>query len=144
MGQYQTYDEVLKRGKNLITKLNQADWTDRLLIGFGLLVFSLVVMYILKKRIADRGISLVGYLFMPLRWLLSLLIPSLRSAPGPLIPSEQIAEKLAEAGPLLTEVVTDQIKGSLADGVVTAAVASVAPTTAAHGLLGFLEAVVGE
>ncbi|GJJ73808.1 protein transport protein SEC20 [Entomortierella parvispora] len=143
VGQYQTYDEVLKRGKNLITKLNQADWTDRLLIGFGLLVFSLVVMYILKKRIADRGISLVGYLFMPLRWLLSLLIPSLRSAPGPLIPSEKITEKLVETAPLLTEVVSNQVKGSLADEMVAAAT-SVAPTTAAQGFLGFLDAVVGE
>lgn len=144
MGQYQTYDEVLKRGKNLITKLNQADWTDRLLIGFGLLLFSLVVLYILKRRIADRGVSLVGYLFMPLRWFLSLLIPSLRTAPGPLIPTEKMIEKLAEAGPLLTEVVTEQIKGSLADELVVTT-ANVAPTTAAQGgFLGFLDAVVGE
>ncbi|KAG0056929.1 hypothetical protein BGZ83_002869 [Gryganskiella cystojenkinii] len=147
VGQYQTYDEVLKRGKNLITKLNQADWTDRLLIGFGLLVFSLVVMYILKKRIADRGISLVGYLFMPLRWFLSLLMPSLRN-----VPSDTVAEKFAENAPLLTEVVTEHFKDSVAraaaeDAASTAAGMAghvVSPTTAAQGILGFLDAMVGE
>ncbi|KAF9978100.1 Vesicle transport protein S20 [Actinomortierella ambigua] len=96
VNEYQTYDEVLKRGKHLITKLSQADWTDRLLIGFGLLVFTLVVLYILKKRLVDRGISLVGYLLMPARWFFALLMPSLR-VPPPL--SADLAATVAkEAG----------------------------------------------
>ncbi|KAG0237953.1 hypothetical protein BGW42_008053 [Actinomortierella wolfii] len=89
VNEYQTYGEVLKRGKHLITKLSQADWTDRLLIGFGLLVFTLVVLYILKKRIADRGISLIGYLLMPARWFFALLMPSLR-APPPMSPLSSV------------------------------------------------------
>ncbi|KAG0257461.1 hypothetical protein DFQ27_005129, partial [Actinomortierella ambigua] len=110
VNEYQTYDEVLKRGKHLITKLSQADWTDRLLIGFGLLVFSLVVLYILKKRIADRGISLIGYLLMPARWFLALLMPSLRVPP-----------------PMPPPVLPDEA-ATIAKDAVTAAVTAAAPT----------------
>lgn len=138
VGEYHTYDEVLKRGKGLITKLNQADWTDRLLIGFGLLVFSLVVMYILKKRIADRGISLVGYLFMPLRWFFSLLMPSLRATPpSPEAASEisgVIVEKAAAAGTPLVKAAASAASQQ----------ASAAPTSAVQGILGILDKIVGE
>ncbi|KAK5816201.1 Sec20-domain-containing protein [Linnemannia elongata] len=152
VGEYHAYDEVLKRGKGLITKLNQADWTDRLLIGFGLLVFSLVVMYILKKRIADRGISLVGYLFMPLRWFLSLLMPSLRATP----PSPETVSEMA--GVIVEKGGVDQIqmsatmaKAAEAAAVAAAAAASAAsqraaaaPTSAVQGILGILDKIVGE
>lgn len=164
VGEYHAYDEVLKRGKGLITKLNQADWTDRLLIGFGLLVFSLVVMYILKKRIADRGISLVGYLFMPLRWFLSLLMPSLRATPPlPEAASEMagvIVEKTAAAGTPLVKAATEQIQLSAkmaeaaeaaeaaAAAAAAAALASqrtiVAPTSTAQGFLDILDKIIGE
>ncbi|KAF9118897.1 hypothetical protein BGX30_004232 [Mortierella sp. GBA39] len=152
VGEYHTYDEVLKRGKGLITKLNQADWTDRLLIGFGLLVFSLVVMYILKKRIADRGISLVGYLFMPLRWFFSLLMPSLRATS----PSPEAASKMA--GVIIEKAAVDHIQMSArmaqaaeAAAAVAAAAsaaasqrAAAAPTSAVQGILGILDKIVGE
>ncbi|KAF9544101.1 hypothetical protein EC957_012396 [Mortierella hygrophila] len=162
VGEYHAYDEVLKRGKGLITKLNQADWMDRLLIGFGLLVFSLVVMYILKKRIADRGVSLVGYLFMPLRWFFSLLIPSLRATPpSPEAASEMagvIIEKAAAAGTPAIKAAVDQIqmsarmaKAAEAAAAVAAAAsaaasqrAAAAPTSAVQGILGILDKIVGE
>ncbi|KAG0296056.1 Vesicle transport protein S20 [Dissophora globulifera] len=146
--EYRTFDEVLKRGKTLITKLNQADWTDRLLIGFGLLLFSLVVMYILKKRIADRGISLFGYLFMPIRWMLSLLIPSLRT-PSPLsttgsVAAADMAEKVADA---TVTVVTDQLQKAsivLAKQAASEAAEAAASTSAAQGFFGILDAIVGD
>ncbi|KAF9918216.1 hypothetical protein FBU30_000316 [Linnemannia zychae] len=156
VGEYHTYDEVLKRGKNLITKLNQADWTDRLLIGFGLLVFSLVVAYILKKRIADRGISLIGYLIMPLRWFLSLLMPSLRAVPpSSEAPSEMtglIIEKAASVGTPIVEGIADHISGVVTKGAVAAAaslthqppMSSIAPTSTVQGILDILDKIVGE
>ncbi|KAF9128598.1 hypothetical protein BG015_004321 [Linnemannia schmuckeri] len=158
VGEYHAYDEVLKRGKGLITKLNQADWVDRLLIGFGLLVFSLVVMYILKKRIADRGISLVGYLFMPLRWFFSLLMPSLRATPpSPEAASEMIGvivEKAAAAGTPVAKAAVDQIqmsatmaKAAEAAAAAAAAVsqrATAAPTSTVQGILEILDKIVGE
>jgi protein transport protein SEC20 len=42
--------------KQLITALEKSDWMDRLLILFGLLVFFMVVLFILKQRILDRGL----------------------------------------------------------------------------------------
>ncbi|KAG0364746.1 Sec20-domain-containing protein [Gamsiella multidivaricata] len=140
VNEYQTYDEVLKRGKNLITKLNQADWTDRLLIGFGLLVFALVVMYILKKRIADRGISLIGCLLMPVRWALSLLVPSLRTPPG----SPSTTTDLA--GTVIKKVATSTVRDVTVQfqRAATTLVRRPAPTSPAQGILGILDAIVGE
>ncbi|KAF9184362.1 hypothetical protein BGZ51_003383 [Haplosporangium sp. Z 767] len=138
VNEYHTYDEVLKRGKNLITKLNQADWTDRLLIGFGLLVFSLVVMYILKKRIADRGISLISYLFMPIRWMLSLLVPSLRTPPA--TPAASDVTKAIE------KVVTTSVTAAAEQMKAAETVFGrhTAPTSAPQGIFGILDAIVGE
>ncbi|KAG0078029.1 hypothetical protein BGZ93_001000 [Podila epicladia] len=132
VNEYQTYDEVLKQGKNLIAKLSQADWIDRLLIGFGLLVFSLVVMYILKKRIADRGISLIGYFFMPIRWFLSLLIPSLRDVPvtPSSVPAPPMTTKMVEK---LTKTVAEKIAEVAAE-----------PTSSVRGILNLMDAFVGE
>ncbi|KAI8599939.1 Sec20-domain-containing protein [Dissophora ornata] len=143
VNEYQTFDEVLKRGKNLITKLNQADWTDRLLIGFGLLVFSLVVMYILKKRIADRGISLISYLIMPFRWMLSLLIPSLRappaSAPVTSTASDMAGTIVEKVSGSTVKVVTEQLQKAA-----TSLVRQAAPTSAPQGILGILDAIIGD
>ncbi|KAF9101913.1 hypothetical protein BGX27_011280 [Mortierella sp. AM989] len=150
VNEYQTYDEVLKRGKNLITKLNQADFMDRLLIGFGLLVFSLVVAYILKKRIADRGVSLIGYLFMPIRWLLSLLVPSIRNSPPPASPPtasvvETIVEKLAPAATELAEKIGSVVATTLLKHEFsTTRLEQSAPTSAPQGLFGILDALVGD
>ncbi|CAJ0627214.1 11315_t:CDS:2 [Entrophospora sp. SA101] len=52
---------IIRSSKQLITKLEQSDWTDRLLILFGLLVFCMVVLYILKSRIWNTGISWVSW-----------------------------------------------------------------------------------
>jgi protein transport protein SEC20 len=143
VGEYHAYDEVLKRGKGLITKLNQADWTDRLLIGFGLLVFSLVVMYILKKRIADRGISLVGYLFMPIRWFFSLLMPSLRTTPLSSETASEMAGVIVEkaaAGTPLVKAAAEQLQMAKGAGAAAAA----APTSAAQGFVGILDKIIGD
>ncbi|KAF9965269.1 hypothetical protein BGZ70_005139 [Mortierella alpina] len=148
VNEYRTYDEVLKRGKNLITKLNQADWLDRLLIGFGLLVFSLVVMYILKKRIADRGVSLLSYLFMPIRWMLSLLIPSLRASPA--TDSLPLASSASEVAGKVIEKAAEETIAAASEQAKKAGVvfgeqaARAAPTSAAKGFLGILDAIVGE
>ncbi|KAF9994318.1 hypothetical protein BGZ79_000941 [Entomortierella chlamydospora] len=151
VNEYQTYDEVLKRGKNLITKLNQADLMDRLLIGFGLLVFSLVVAYIMKKRIADRGVSLVGYLLMPIRWFLSLLVPSLRTPPSPSPPTpsavETIIEKVARS---TTTAFTEKLGNVAASTAVLGHKASTTilqqstPTSSLQEIFGILDALVGE
>ncbi|RHZ86669.1 hypothetical protein Glove_48g65 [Diversispora epigaea] len=59
--EYRGFASVVRGSKQLITKLEQIDWTDRLLIIFGLLVFSLVVLYILKKRVWDTGFGWISW-----------------------------------------------------------------------------------
>ncbi|KAL5522741.1 hypothetical protein ACEPAG_8759 [Sanghuangporus baumii] len=44
--------------RQLITALERADWLDRLLVLAALAFFFLVVLFILKQRILDRGIRL--------------------------------------------------------------------------------------
>jgi len=55
---YDTLDNVLMMSKQLITALEQADRMDRALIIAGLVFFFLVVLFILKQRIIDRGLRM--------------------------------------------------------------------------------------
>ncbi|RKO90856.1 Sec20-domain-containing protein [Blyttiomyces helicus] len=50
-GEYRTFESVLKTSKQLVTKLQQRDWTDRLLLLFGLFVFLMSVFSVLKRRL---------------------------------------------------------------------------------------------
>ncbi|CAG8559613.1 7407_t:CDS:2 [Acaulospora morrowiae] len=59
--EYRGFNSVIRGSKQLITKLEQIDWTDRLLILFGLFVFALVVFYILKKRIWNTGFGWISW-----------------------------------------------------------------------------------
>ena len=49
---------LLGASKQLVTALEKADWLDRLLIFAALAFFALVVLFILKQRIVDRGLRL--------------------------------------------------------------------------------------
>ena len=44
--------------KHLITALEKSDWLDRMLVFAGLAFFVLVVAFILKQRIVDRGLRI--------------------------------------------------------------------------------------
>ena len=44
--------------KQLVTALEKADRTDKLLIMAGLVPFFLVVLFVLKQRVIDRGIRI--------------------------------------------------------------------------------------
>jgi protein transport protein SEC20 len=47
---------LLGSSKQLVTALEKADWLDRILIFAGLAFFILVVLFILKQRVLDRGL----------------------------------------------------------------------------------------
>ena len=47
---------LMGTSKQLITALEKSDWLDRLLIVAALAFFVLVVLFILKQRILDRGL----------------------------------------------------------------------------------------
>ncbi|PLW21886.1 hypothetical protein PCANC_01848 [Puccinia coronata f. sp. avenae] len=64
--QYMTFGELMKTSRALISSLQRADLMDRILLSGALLFFGLVCMYILKKRILDRGVSLLSTILSPL------------------------------------------------------------------------------
>ena len=49
---------LLGTSKQLVTALEKADWLDRLLIFVALIFFALVILFILKQRIVDRGLRI--------------------------------------------------------------------------------------
>jgi len=55
---YDALDNILTTSKQLVTALEKADRIDRLLIMAGLVFFFLVVLFILKQRVIDRGIRI--------------------------------------------------------------------------------------
>jgi len=57
-GEHRLLEVSIRSGKNILTKLKRRDWTDRLLILFGLLFFLLVVFYVVKMRL---GITFFGW-----------------------------------------------------------------------------------
>lgn len=57
---YTSFGGLLDASKSIISSMERADVIDRLVLGLAMLFFLLVCLYILKKRILDRGIRLVG------------------------------------------------------------------------------------
>ncbi|KAI0349700.1 Sec20-domain-containing protein [Trametes cingulata] len=49
---------LMSTSKHLITALEKSDWLDRLLILAALAFFVLVVLFILKQRLVDRGLRI--------------------------------------------------------------------------------------
>jgi len=49
---------LLGTSKQLVTALEKADWLDRLLIFAALTFFALVILFILKQRLVDRGLRI--------------------------------------------------------------------------------------
>ena len=56
--QHDTLNSVMSTSKQLITALEKSDWLDRILIISGFIFFLLVVLFILKQRIIDRGFKI--------------------------------------------------------------------------------------
>ncbi|KAF7984707.1 hypothetical protein HWV62_13012 [Athelia sp. TMB] len=55
---HDTLEAVMGTSKHLITALEKSDWLDRLLILSTVCLFFLVVAFILKQRLVDRGIRI--------------------------------------------------------------------------------------
>ncbi|KAF8523007.1 Sec20-domain-containing protein [Gautieria morchelliformis] len=55
---HDTLSTLLSTSKHLITALEKSDWLDRLLIFAAVSFFFLVVLFILKQRVIDKGIRI--------------------------------------------------------------------------------------
>lgn len=92
---------LIDTSKQLVTALEHTDWLDRVLIIFALVFFGLVVLFVLKQRILDRGLRIAFW------W--TRFIPGVGGSPG------------RATGEALKEAVTGRGTGtSLTSIVVTA------------------------
>ncbi|KAI8332478.1 Sec20-domain-containing protein [Chlamydoabsidia padenii] len=57
LSEYDNLGSLLTISKRMITQLETSDWFDRLVLLFGVGIFCLVVLYIIKKRTYDVGKS---------------------------------------------------------------------------------------
>ncbi|KAF8439091.1 Sec20-domain-containing protein [Boletus edulis BED1] len=94
---------LIGTSKQLVTALEQTDWLDRVLIIAALVFFGLVVLFILKQRILDRGLRIAFW------W--TRFVPGLDGSRG------------RATGEKLKEVVTDVGAGTSLTSVVVAATA---------------------
>ncbi|ORZ23589.1 Sec20-domain-containing protein [Absidia repens] len=62
LSEYDNLGSLLTISKRMITHLETSDWFDRLVLLFGVIVFSLVVLYIIKKRTYDVGKSWISWM----------------------------------------------------------------------------------
>ncbi|KAA1072178.1 hypothetical protein PGT21_029407 [Puccinia graminis f. sp. tritici] len=88
--QYMSFGELMKTSRALISTLQRADLMDRILLTGALLFFMLVCIYILKKRILDRGVSVLSTILTPLTRTTKTIINSNNNNVQPSSTSDQI------------------------------------------------------
>ncbi|KAJ1921857.1 Vesicle transport protein S20 [Coemansia sp. S17] len=113
--EYSTLDSVLRTSKSLIQSLEQADALDRWLMLGGLVLFSLVVFNILRKRIWIPGLST---LFSLIRYLVLSVVGR--------IGKDSVAAAVSTSSPLVTQqLATSAAVSELPTALVTSLVALV-------------------
>lgn len=104
---------LLGASKQLVTALEKADWLDRILIFVALAFFALVVLFILKQRIVDRGLRIAFW------W--TRLLPSMDQGGSLHGAKEVMVEKAA---------VTLQSEAAVASSIITSTTAALASQVA--------------
>lgn len=138
--EYRGLSNVLMNSKNLVKKLAQRDWTDRLLIGFGFCFFMLAVVYVLKKRMVFPGLgtitewigSLIWALFGLLGKLVGLVLQSGDSNSYQVGKGEKLAIVDTASVISLTATVASAVTASVATAVAESLAASASIVEAIH------------
>ncbi|KAJ1966664.1 Vesicle transport protein S20 [Dispira parvispora] len=94
LSEHQSLSGLLRTSQTIITKLEQGDWTDRLILLFGLFVFFGVVLYILQRRLWFPGFGI-------LRWLVRQLFFTSKATTETALPMSIVT---ATIGPTLETV----------------------------------------
>ncbi|KAI0296396.1 Sec20-domain-containing protein [Russula brevipes] len=102
---------LLGASKQLVTALEKADWLDRILIFTALAFFALVVLFILKQRIVDRGLRVAFW------W--TRFLPSMDRGDTPLGAKEVMMEKGAVTSQIVAAAVTSSTIASTATALVS-------------------------
>lgn len=99
--------------KRVITQLENSDWFDRLLLLFGMLMFCSVVLYIIKKRTYDVGISWISWITQTKKGKKVITVTtSIVAATSTLIqqPTETTLEAIIETiSPVIVETIRDEL-----------------------------------
>jgi protein transport protein SEC20 len=111
---------LLGTSKQLVTALEKADWLDRLLIFAALIFFALVVLFILKQRIVDRGLRIAFW------W--TRFLPSMDRSDSRLVANEVVVEK---ASIHTTDIAT--LASSIVTSMTTALASQVAYAAGSSG-----------
>lgn len=117
--QHDVLNNVMFTSKQLITALEKSDWLDRILIISGFVFFLLVVLFILKQRIIDRGLRIA---FWWTRFLPNFSSDEelLRSAMGP-----DLSSLSATTAPVVTSLISLAASSGMA--TIAAALGSITP-----------------
>lgn len=100
--------------KRVITQLEASDWFDRLLLLFGLSLFCLVVLYIIKKRTYDVGISWISWITQTKKskQIVTTVTTSIIAA-SPTVsepPAQTLVDYVIETvSPVITEAIRDEL-----------------------------------
>ena len=111
---------LLGTSKQLVTALQKADWLDRILIFAGLAFFILVVLFILKQRVLDRGFRIAFW------W--TRFLPNSERGDSQL----GVKEDMMEKGITTTQSVTS-VASSVVASTVTALASQVAQSSSTPG-----------
>jgi protein transport protein SEC20 len=95
---------LLGTSKQLVTALEKADWLDRILIFAALAFFVLVVLFILKQRIVNRGLRIAFW------W--TRFLPSIGRSDPPFDAKEVNVDKAAVTSQSVAAVVSSIIATS--------------------------------
>lgn len=117
--QYSTFSNILTASKNLIVSLERADIIDRFLITAALVVFGLVCLYIIKRRVLDKGIRVAGLL-------------------GKLVPTKAFSKRAADsvaAGSVRTNSLEETITAVTATATAAATLLSSSLSVTASNIL---------
>jgi len=99
-------DLILSTSKQLITALEKTDWIDRVLIISGLVFFGLVVLFILKQRIIDRGLRIAFF------W--TKLLPSSTSSTRAVVQKAgEVVTSVSAAATTVSAVLVSSIGGQI-------------------------------
>lgn len=109
---HDTLNLLIGTSKQLVTALEKTDWLDRVLIISALVFFGLVVLFVLKQRVLDRGLRIAFW------W--TKFVPGIGGSSG------------RATGDTLKEVVMDRDTGTSLTNVAVAA--TTVPSTLASVL----------
>jgi len=100
--QHDTLTTVMSTSKHLITALEKSDWLDRMLILSGFGFFLLVVLFIVKERLLDRGLRIAFW------W--TRFIPSFSDDEALLMSAEKgMASKVVQATSVVASLASSMI-----------------------------------